>query len=405
MKSFKQIKKSTALSLALLTVAFTSNAQTYSTLRSGTWENTSNVWSLDGSTPCLCAPPANTSGADITINHNITSNSVLDFKQGSIVTITESIFTTNYKITNWNSTLTIDSSFLNLSGGGEIENKPTGSITLLNGSKITIAGNDDDDIDNRGSINICSSCCISVSNSFDNGGEVNGSGSITSDYEIDNKGKWSNSILWCAEEVSGLSMGDAECQLANDNCNQNALPVELTDFKGSYLYNKYVNLEWTTISEHDNDYFDVMKSLDGEVWTKIGSVDGVGNSTEKNCYSFEDNDLNFKLAYYKLIQVDVSGRESHSQTIMVKNETDMSQVILYPNPASKSSRDITISNLNPDEGVTSIVNDNGQVMNEVDIDGTNDKVQVNISNLPANIYFVNVKQCGNSKTMKLIVIE
>lgn len=352
----------------LILVSMASFSQTYTTLKAGAWNNMTDIWSLDGSTPCLCSPGANSQGVDIIVNHDISVNQILDFMLGSTVQINNAVLSSSKKISIWDASFVIDTSLLFLHSGGEIEVKSNGRISQINGGKIKIIENDNDDITNAGIIDVCSNCCIEVSNSLDNRGALSGSGSVISSFELDNKGTWDPSIIWCSENVIGLSQELSDCITANANCSMLALPVELSKFKGTLMHD-YVRLEWITVSEVDNDHFKVMRSSDGIKWFEIGQVKGMGNSTEKNCYSFEDNDLYFTTAYYKLVQVDYSGREYHSQVISVKNEPSLNEVILYPNPMTQTDN-LTFGNLQPGEGKIYIVNTSGQVLIEEDFEGS-----------------------------------
>ena len=68
------------------------------------------------------------------------------------------------------------------------------------------------------------------------------------------------------------------------------LPVELSHFHGVSL-TEYNALRWETSSELDNDYFNILRSFDGEDFESIGEVDGVGFSQEVNHYQFNDGDV------------------------------------------------------------------------------------------------------------------
>lgn len=102
------------------------------------------------------------------------------------------------------------------------------------------------------------------------------------------------------------------------DCNE-ALPVELTSFTGIFR-NFGVELTWTTATEHDNAYFDVMRSTDGFNFSAIDRVIGVGNSIHSTLYTSFDPDLSFGTSYYRLRQVDIDGEESWSETIAMNLE-------------------------------------------------------------------------------------
>ncbi len=63
------------------------------------------------------------------------------------------------------------------------------------------------------------------------------------------------------------------------------LPIELISFTGKYINNEIL-LEWSTLSEINNDYFSIEHSTNGYNFSEIGIVLGNGNSSIQNDYSF-----------------------------------------------------------------------------------------------------------------------
>lgn len=94
-------------------------------------------------------------------------------------------------------------------------------------------------------------------------------------------------------------------------CLPEILPVEFLDFKLNDLKGK-VQVTWTSINEVDNDYFEVLRSVDGIHFTVIGSVKGNGTTTSISKYSFVDESYNSGVVYYKIKQVDFSGQIDYS---------------------------------------------------------------------------------------------
>lgn len=64
-------------------------------------------------------------------------------------------------------------------------------------------------------------------------------------------------------------------------CQNIALPVELIDFKAKPITNA-INVEWSTLTEVNNDYFVLQRSTDQDSWSQVAIISGYGNSTEKN---------------------------------------------------------------------------------------------------------------------------
>lgn len=105
------------------------------------------------------------------------------------------------------------------------------------------------------------------------------------------------------------------------------LPIELSWFDGKRMGNENV-LQWQTLSEKDNDYFDIEWSTDPEFgsWTSIGTVKSEGNSTEAQNYTLiHDSPSCSKINYYRITQTDFNG-EKYTLEDMVAIDNSMKQI-------------------------------------------------------------------------------
>jgi uncharacterized protein len=115
------------------------------------------------------------------------------------------------------------------------------------------------------------------------------------------------------------------------------LPITLTRFTGERVNGgtgeptEEVKLTWSTASEINNKGFEVEMSQDGLAYTKIAFVEGKGNSTTIQSYSYTTIQPNE--AYYRLRQVDFNGTFSYSPVVFVAGVVGKDFVIVYPNPA------------------------------------------------------------------------
>jgi hypothetical protein len=100
------------------------------------------------------------------------------------------------------------------------------------------------------------------------------------------------------------------------------VPIELTSFTAE-LENKMAHIKWSTASEHNNDYFTVLKSYDANIYKTIVKVDGAGNSNIPLSYSIIDNEPITQTTYYQLKQTDFDGKYSFSDVKIVKPKTDL----------------------------------------------------------------------------------
>lgn len=101
------------------------------------------------------------------------------------------------------------------------------------------------------------------------------------------------------------------------------LPITLSSFKPSRDANT-VKLTWTTTSENNSDYFEVLKSTDGKTFSAIGIVKAAGNSSKVLTYSFKDVSPSAGTNYYKLNMVDLDGTGKNS--IVVSSNFDIDKV-------------------------------------------------------------------------------
>ncbi len=188
-----------------------------------------------------------------------------------------------------------------------------------------------------------------------------------------------------------------------------SLPVELIAFVGN-LEVKTVFLNWKTISESTNNYFEVEKSSDGANYSKIATVKSKapgGNYNGLLSYDLIDNDLKHPLYYYRLHQVDLNGVGKHSNSISVKIYSP--ELKIYPNPnTGQFWIDVPTAQLNQQVDVKIYDNlaqpilDKSVIVHNDNITGA--KVEIVPSQpLPKGIYFAVIKFQGSEFRIKLVV--
>ncbi len=72
--------------------------------------------------------------------------------------------------------------------------------------------------------------------------------------------------------------------------NAQTLPVYLKEFVGWKMSSKNI-LKWITVSESNNDYFEIQRSVDGQNFIALGRIEGQGYSHTERQYLFEDLSL------------------------------------------------------------------------------------------------------------------
>jgi hypothetical protein len=133
--------------------------------------------------------------------------------------------------------------------------------------------------------------------------------------------------------IQGPGINENALMTIDRDCEEGAapLPVELISFSAA-RDGRVVNLDWITASEFNNDYFEVLKSTDGQQWETLARVAGSGTTTLSNSYSYQDNTIqNVQIVYYRLRQVDFDGTSTFSDIEAV--EVGPIHFTLAPNPA------------------------------------------------------------------------
>lgn len=117
-----------------------------------------------------------------------------------------------------------------------------------------------------------------------------------------------------------------------------ALPVTLLNFSAKII-GSGVDVNWSTASEVNNDYFTVERSVDGKEFTELGKVKGSGTTTTPRAYFLADLEPLSGTTYYRLKQKDYNGKEEIFKMVPVKREADSnppSSFKIYPNPFQDS---------------------------------------------------------------------
>ena len=128
------------------------------------------------------------------------------------------------------------------------------------------------------------------------------------------------------------AVGDADSGCPNLGCAAaQVLPVELTDFTSSIDQDKVV-LNWQTSAELNNYKFIIETSTEGEVFNRIGEIDGAGTTTEPQDYTFTHHTPSAGVNYYRLKQVDFDGTFAYSKVLAI-NAPGSKDIFAFPNPA------------------------------------------------------------------------
>ena len=185
-----------------------------------------------------------------------------------------------------------------------------------------------------------------------------------------------------------------------------ALPIELRTFTVKKQGNN-VSIDWTTMSETNNDHFTLERSTDGETWDVINICSGAGNSTQEHRYSFIDYDPSNGIDYYRLKQTDVDGAFTYSNIESVKFTNDYISMQVYPTPATADEIKIVINSLKNSNAHIEIYDTYSRQLYKGEIELSPDPLYLKLTNFCSvnpGIYYLTMT-CGDMVLRKVFEVE
>ncbi|MEM6271487.1 MAG: T9SS type A sorting domain-containing protein [Bacteroidota bacterium] len=164
-------------------------------------------------------------------------------------------------------------------------------------------------------------------------------------------------------------------------------------------------LQWTILSETNNDYFEVQRLGDDQQFASLGRVSGAGNRTEPQTYTFVDEHPRVGPNFYRIRQVDLDGAHSDSETFRADfRPTPALQVqALYPNP-TPGRVELALFSEKSRSFYLSLAHQSGELVyatSHFAERGTTD-LQLDLSHLPAGIYYLRIAGDGQSVQHKIV---
>ncbi len=197
--------------------------------------------------------------------------------------------------------------------------------------------------------------------------------------------------------VDGNGGAESPFYITGINGLNEVLPIELVEFSAS-CSDKFVELNWLTATERNNDYFVVERSTDGMNWEKVSTVQGQINSDKHHSYQITDYTLLPVVSYYRLKQVDLDGRFSYSNIVSIDCFKNQHELRLMPNP---TNGEFYLTGLNEREQIT-ILNAVGEEITSVTAKSITEKMH--LEGHAAGLYYIRVmRNNGTIETLKIVL--
>jgi hypothetical protein len=173
------------------------------------------------------------------------------------------------------------------------------------------------------------------------------------------------------------------------------LPISLDGFTATPAGGK-TKLDWTTLTENNTSFFDIQYSTNQVNWRSLGTVTAAGNSDTEKKYAFVHADPAPGANYYRLRIVDADGHSTLSE-IRELSFTGPSQITAYPNPTRGA---VTITGAGTTITAVTVLALDGRPLQQLDnfVSGNS----INLSQYPAGLYFITVKDAaGKTRLLKI----
>jgi len=184
------------------------------------------------------------------------------------------------------------------------------------------------------------------------------------------------------------------------------LPIELISFN-AVCDGKNVNLNWSTASETNNDFFTMERSMDASNWEDVLNVNGAGNSSTANYYNASDNQPLPGNSFYRLKQTDYDGTFTYSGIVPVGCTDEATSFSLISAHQGQQQNEIvlTFSATQGEHYSYNVFDDRGRLIeNEsgVAVEGYNE-IHIFSNNVSEGIYMVNLQNAEKFFGQKILL--
>ena len=201
--------------------------------------------------------------------------------------------------------------------------------------------------------------------------------------------------IYLARKAGNTTEADTACDLLmGGNCTASfaVLPVEWLNTEGiCNAEGKEINAQF--ISDDSHDFFTIEASVDSRNWTTVLIDNTVYNSGEISYLSYQINGTKIDAPYWRIKAVEKDGSFNYSQVKYLECEEEQKlKLLVAPNPILDNTIRFQLDELNELSSINIHLYDAQQQLIYTDkrTHFSSEEI-IQISNLPAGVYFLNVE--------------
>ncbi len=238
---------------------------------------------------------------------------------------------------------------------------------------------------------------------------ANGSGSI-SNYSLANLPPGSTATFTITATVGSTTSGNQTSTATvtsppdytdptpsnNTASDTDALPLSWGGFSASPASDG-VKLAWNTLMEQNTKDFVIQSSQNGQSWKDIGNVIAAGNSSTSKKYSYLDRTVISGSYQYRILQRDLDGKSSFSDTKIVNINVGNESVKILGNPVTNGILKLSLR----ERSTITIADAMGRVVYKADLESGMHNIQT--TNWGKGTYGYRIT--GNAVTTGHLIIQ
>lgn len=177
------------------------------------------------------------------------------------------------------------------------------------------------------------------------------------------------------------------------------LPVTLLSFKGEENDGQHI-LHWKTSNEQNTSHFVIEHSSDAKLFKELGMTNAAGNSHEEKNYGFTYKTPMLGKSFYRLKMVDIDGKFTYSNVVLLNVIDNLTSISLYPNPTANILNVEIHNQKNPSQINMRISDLTGKTVWISDKTNLENKYQIDISSFASGMYFLIVEIQNEKQIIK-----